>query len=225
MGTYRFLDLYKKINWHAVIGLTFILVGSFLVFSLFGYLIEALKTLWDGFRVLDKSVAAAIVAGIFTVVATTITMFVGRYYEEKRKRAELHRDKKIEMYDNFIAEIFRIFAQSGKKQSDTDKIDLVEFLREHQRQFLLWSNAGVIRSYSEWQKSLQGDPNAQTVLMIEKIFLSVRKDLGHSNWGIKKGDTVRFLLRNTDFFLAQIKQNPNITLEELSHLEKENGLD
>ena len=178
---------------------------------------------WSEFTELDKTVAAAIVAGVFTVIATTITVMVGRYFEEKRKQSELHRERKIKMYDEFIARIFRMFADADN-QSD-DETDLVEFLREHQRLFLLWSNPGVIRAYSEWRKTLTGDPNVQTVLQMEKFFLAVRRDLGHSNWGIKQGDTARFLLRHVDFFLAQAKLNPNLTLAEIAILEKEAGLE
>jgi len=189
--------------------------------------VRLFASFWDAFNDLDKTVAAAIVAGIFTVIATTITVMVGRYFEEKRKQSELHREQKITMYDAFIARIFKIFTNEEIHPNETDSdtatqnLELVEFLREHQRQFLLWSNAGVIRAYAEWQKTLTGAPNAQTVLKMERFFLAVRKDLGHSNWGIKQGDTARFLLRHTDFFLQQIKSNPNITLSELARLEEE----
>lgn len=210
--------------WLVILGL--VAVGVGLIWGA----VRLFASLWDAFNVLDKTVAAAIIAGIFTVIATTITVMVGRYFEEKRKQSELHREQKIKMYDAFIARMFKVFAneeiQPKKTESDTktDELELVQFLREHQRQFLLWSNAGVIRAFAEWQKTLTGEPNAQTVLKMEKFFLAVRRDLGHSNWGIKQGDTARFLLRHTDFFLQQIKSNPNITLGELARLEKEAGL-
>ena len=79
---------------------------------------------WSVFVALDKTIAAAFVAGFFTVIATTITVMVGRYYEEKRKMSELHREKKIEMYDKFITMMLDTFAgdeykkkikKSGKK--------------------------------------------------------------------------------------------------------------
>ena len=213
--------------WMWVLILLFLGLAVLLVYGLF----LAAGSIWNEFVGLDKTIAAAIIAGFFTVIATTITVMVGRYYEEKRKSSEIHRERKIEMYDTFIARIFKLFAntnaESDSEQAKIDdtETDLIEFLREHQRQFLLWSNAGVIRAYSEWRKTLSGHHDANTVLKMEKFFLAVRRDLGHSNWGIKRGDTVRFLLRHTDFFLDQVKKNPNITLEELTRLEKEAGLD
>ena len=160
--------------------------------------IRALGFAWSEFTELDKTVAAAIVAGVFTVTATTITVMVGRYFEEKRKQSELHRERKIKMYDTFIERIFNLF-MGGDDNEETApenvETELIDFLRDSQRQFLLWSGPGVIRAYSEWNKALRGEQNAQTVLLMEKFFLAVRRDLGHSNWGVKQGDTIRFVLR------------------------------
>lgn len=200
-----------------------------LLLALFGAItwgvIYGVGVAWSEFTSLDKTVATAIVAGVFTVFASTITVMVGRYFEEKRKQSELHRERKIEMYDKFIARIFKLFADVKTDDSDSDtESEMIEFLRDSQRNFLLWSGSGVIRAYSEWHQSLAGQQDAQTVLKMEKFFLAVRNDLGHSNWRIKQGDTVRFILRHTDFFLEQIKTNPNITLTELAALENASGL-
>lgn len=219
----------RDVQWWAWVALAFL---GLLAVALVWGLLRLLGFVWSAFTDLDKTVAAAIVAGIFTVIATTITVMVGRYFEEKRKQSELHREKKIQMYDTFIARMFKIFGnaeesaeeESTEGDSDAGEQELIEFLREHQRQFLLWSNAPVIRAFAEWRKTLTGEPNAQTILKMEQFFLAVRRDLGHSNWGIKQGDTARFLLRHTDFFLEQIKSNPNITISELARLEEEAGL-
>ena len=220
---------FRDVQWWAWVALAFL--GVLAVLLVWG-LLRLLGFVWGAFTDLDKTVAAAIVAGIFTVIATTITVMVGRYFEEKRKQSELHREKKIQMYDTFIARMFKIFANAEESAEDerpgddsgAGEQELIEFLREHQRQFLLWSNAGVIRAFAEWRKTLSGEPTAQTILKMEEFFLAVRRDLGHSNWGIKQGDTARYLLRHTDFFHAQIKINPNITISELAKLEEEAGL-
>jgi len=59
---------------------------------------------------------------------------------------------------------------------------------------------------------------------MEDFFSALRNDLGHSNWRIKRGDMIRFVLRHTDLFLAQAQKNPNMTLSELAELEKQLGL-
>jgi len=182
-----------------------------------------ISSAWDAFSQLDKTVAVAIVTASATVIASTLAVVVGRYLEGKKERDALHRDKKIKMYDEFLIELFKLFANPEDVTEDENK--MVEFLRESQRKFLLWSGPGVIRQYSEWQRLLKsGEQTAQTVFQMEHFFSASRKDLGHSNWGIKRGDMISFVLRHTELFLSESQKNPNMTLAELAELEKKLGL-
>jgi hypothetical protein len=52
------------------------------------------------------------------------------------------------------------------------------------------------------------------------FFLALRKDLGHSNSGIKHKHLIRFMLRNSDLFMQMYRNNPEVTLEEISKEEK-----
>jgi len=172
-----------SVKWWAWLVLA-VLIALAVFFVL--WFVKITGIVWQELNTLDSTVAAAMVAGFFTVIGTAITVMVGRYYEAKRKRAELHRERKIEMYDAFIARIFKIFANSnvvGSSKPSQSETDLIEFLREHQRKFLLWSDAGVIRAFSEWRKTLTRAPTANSVLKMEAFFLAVRRDLGHSNLG------------------------------------------
>ena len=192
----------------------------------FFFLVKLVGKFWSAFNALDNSVAAAVVGGFFAVIASTITVMVARYYEEKRKRAELYREKKVQMYDEFINRLLTEFSgeelkvKIEKARGKKAEKDLGLFLRQKQKEFLLWSSAGVLREFSEWMKMLSQKHDANLLLQTEKFFLEIRKDLGHSNWRINQGDTIRLLLRDTDFFLDAIKTNPDITLSELAELEK-----
>jgi hypothetical protein len=215
----------RSVKWWAWLLLALLI--SLAVFFILWF-VKLIGVVWQELNTLDSTIVAAIVAGFFTVIGTAITVMVGRYYEAKRKRTELHRERKIEMYDAFIARIFKIFANSNvvdSSKANQSETDLIEFLREHQRKFLLWSDAGVIRAFSEWRKTMTGAPTAKSVLKMEAFFLAVRRDLGHSNLGIKQGDTVRMLLRHTDLFLAAARKNQNVTLAEIAELEKKAGLE
>ena len=56
------------------------------------------------------------------------------------------------------------------------------------------------------------------------FFLSLRKDLGHSNSGIQREYLVRFLLKNPELFMREYRKNPNTTFEEMSKLENKLAL-
>lgn len=167
---------------------------------------------------INPSLSVAIVAGSATILASTLTIAIGRYYEAKRDRDAVHRDKKIELYNEFLAKIFEIFLVEEKKKEE----DLVPFLREIQRKIILWSGPDVIKSYTDWHKELtsQGKPKAKAMIKMMDFFLALRKDLGHSNKGIKHGHLVRFMLRNPDLFMKMYADNPEVTFEEIAQIEE-----
>jgi hypothetical protein len=172
---------------------------------------------------LDPNVAVAIVAGSATVLASTLAVILTRYYQSKRDREAAHREKKIELYDEFMAKLFAIFFRDAKKESKPE--DLVPFLREIQRKLILWSGPGAIKAYADWHKVLTSSPPraGQMIKMID-FFLALRMDLGHSNKGIQHDHMVRFLLRNSELFMQEYRNNPNVTFDEILALEKKLGL-
>jgi hypothetical protein len=52
------------------------------------------------------------------------------------------------------------------------------------------------------------------------FFLALRKDLGHSNRGIKQDHLVRFMLRNSDLFMKMYAENPEVTFAEIAQIEE-----
>ena len=62
------------------------------------------------------------------------------------------------------------------------------------------------------------------MLLMEAFFRSLRSDLGISNFGLKSGDFSHFMLRNGALFAEIAAKKPNMTLQQLSELEKKLGL-
>ena len=52
------------------------------------------------------------------------------------------------------------------------------------------------------------------------FFFSIRKDLGHSNKGVKREQIARLFLRNPELAIREYERKPQITMEELSEIEK-----
>lgn len=172
---------------------------------------------------LDPNVAVAIVVGSATVLASTFAVVLTRYYQSKRERNLAHRDRKIELYDEFLKKLFSIFL--GDTGEETRPEDLVPFLRDIQRKLVLWSGPGTIKAYAEWHKVLTtSPPRAGHMIKMIDFFLALREDLGHSNKGIEREHMVRFLLRNSDLFMQEYRKNPNVTLDEIAALEGKLGL-
>ena len=173
------------------------------------------RTVWSALVSVNPQLAVGVVAAATTLVVSTATVMLGRYYE-RRKEIEAHfRSEKIKIYDEFLAELFKLF--QGEAQSSDD---MVKFLRQWQRKLVLWGGAAVLTAYFKWMNRLKRVPDAQTVFLMDEFFRALRADIGQSSGSIPKGAFANLILRHGDFFLAQARINPNITLAELSELEE-----
>ncbi len=170
---------------------------------------------------LDPTVAAAILAAATTVIVSTLTVMLGRYYERKKDHEAAYRERKTEIYDSFLKELFKIF--QSVEGVDKKSEDMAQFLREWQRKMILWGGQGVVSAYGRWISHLKkGEPDAQSVYLMDEFFRAICKDLGHSNALLGKGAFVHFILRDSELFLKASKRDPNIKLSALSDIEKNN---
>jgi hypothetical protein len=74
-----------------------------------------------------KEMAAALIAGAATVIVATLTITIGRYYERKKELDALYRDKKTEIYDEFLKEFPQLFSSAGEKLEGQPEQDLTQF--------------------------------------------------------------------------------------------------
>lgn len=173
------------------------------------------------FSAVPKELAVALVAGAVTILVATATVMIGRYYERKKELDALYRDKKTEIYDEFLKEFFDIFFSGGVKLDSHPDKDLVAFLREFTRKLILWSGPDVIEAFVAWKDHLaKGSPDAKSIFLTEAFLLAIRNDLRHTNAGLRKGFFARLFLKEGSLFLTMAEKNPNVTLAELAAVEE-----
>ncbi len=172
---------------------------------------------WHALLGVNPNLAVALVAAGATLLGTTITVMAGRYFE-RRKEIEAHfRAEKIKIYDEFLQE----FLEAARGGTGADSSRLTEFLRQWQRKVVLWSGPSVLAAYFKWMSRLkQGNPDAQTIFLMDEFFRALRSDIGQSSNGLPRGVFANVLLRHGDFFLEEARRNPRITLQQLGQLEK-----
>lgn len=167
---------------------------------------------------IPKELGAPIIAGVATVLVATLTVVIGKYFERKKELDALYREKKTEVYDEFLKKFFEVFFSGG---ASTDENDLVPFLREFSRKLVLWSGPEVIEAFVAWKDHLaKGSADAKSIFLTEAFLLALRTDLRHSNKGIRRGLFARMFLKNSELFLLLSTKNPNMKLEDLAALEK-----
>lgn len=197
------------------------MVGLVVVILLGSFAYWLITTFLAYLSAIPKEIGAALIAGTATVFVATLTVVVGKYFERKRELDSLHREKKTEIYDEFLKGFFDHYFSGAEESPTQSPEDLVRFFREFTRKLLLWSGPEPIAAFVRWKDHLaKGVPDAQSLFLTEQFILAIRKDLRHNNEGIPKGFFAKLFLREGSLFLAIAEQNPNITLDQLAELEK-----
>jgi fatty acid desaturase len=63
--------------------------------------------IWGKFQLLDPKISTAILAACTTVLVATLTVVLGKYYERKMDIEAHYRQKKTEIYDEFLHELLK----------------------------------------------------------------------------------------------------------------------
>lgn len=185
------------------------------------------STIWDTLLTIDTKLAVSLLTAATTVMVATMTVVVGKYLERKKEIESHFREKKVEIYDEFLKEFFKIFfsEDDGANQPKGGEDELVKFLQEWQRKMVLWGGSEVLQIYIKWKNYMASkEPDAQTVFLMGKFFKALRKDVGLSNRSLDDGIFSHLILRNSELFLQMVKENPSITLAEVARKEKELGV-
>ncbi|NLQ21584.1 hypothetical protein HGO26_01645 [Shewanella sp. S-1] len=179
-----------------------------------------LSQIWGQFKSLDSTVALAAITAFTTVSVSTLTVVLGKYYERKKDIEAHYRQTKTEIYDEFLKEFFKVF-YSEHDEDDAEAKSLVDFLREWQRKMVLWGGQDALLKYIKWMTHLKkGNPDADSIFLMEDFFREIRKDLGHKNSKLEKGTFAHLILQNSELFLSMAKANPKVTLADLAVAEK-----
>lgn len=197
------------------------LVAIILLLSLIGGAVWLVRTFFGYVSSVPKELGAALVAAGTTIFVATATVMIGRYYERKKELDALYRDKKIEIYDEFLKKFFGLFFDQDNSDDDSSVKDLAPFLQEFTRKLVLWSGPEVIEAFVRWKDHLgKGIPDAQSIFLTEEFLKSIRNDLRHSNKGLNRGFFAKLFMKDGNLFLELSAENPNMTLAALVEIEK-----
>ena len=171
---------------------------------------------------LKEPVAIAVVTASASVLASALAVVVGRYLERKKEIEAHFRKPKQEQYDHFLKIVFSLITAVDQ----VDDSDVPKQLMEWQRTLALFAGPATIRAYIDWKRLLITVPtSARSFLALAALMKAIRADLGISNVGLSDGDFAHLILRHADLFNSMIQKNPNVTLQEISEMEKSLGLE
>lgn len=203
----------NKHPWLAVVLLSFFLILFLWI------IINVVKFVLSSILEASPEIAAAAITAFSAVVISTITVMIGRHFERRREIEAHFREKKIELYEEFMRKFFEMFHDKDRGEH------MVEFLREWQRTIILRADQNVVDAYFKWMIRIRagGQPNAEWIYLMDNFFREMRKDIGLSSWRLAKGSFVHTILKNSDLFLDEARKNPNLTFSDFENIEIKKG--
>ena len=204
-----------------------VLLGLSIIAIFVTAVVFGLYYVWTELKSVDAKLAVGLVAGFATVIVSVITVVVGKRYDRKLEIEARFRELKVEIYSEFLSEIFAQFksiAIGADEAESTEK--LANFIEKWNSKVILWGGSDVLISYIKWLSHIRiNSHSVDSFLLMGDFLLSLRKDLGLSVKGIDNRIPLYFILKNPELFVSMLSENPNVTFEEVAEAERKLGLE
>ncbi|EKT4535237.1 hypothetical protein JE951_002248 [Flavobacterium psychrophilum] len=178
------------------IGLIFL--GGILYFLFIG-----IKILASNFDEININIFVAIIGGTITISSFFITRYL-----EKRKNIEIEiRNKKIPIYEEFFEFYFKV-VYGNKIEGSLSNEDMIKFFRSFNQKAIIWFPDNILKSYVNWKKNLihfsnnnSNDNLKKLIIEQEELMHQFRKDIGHSNKNLIRGDISSLYINDIEEFI------------------------
>lgn len=140
-----------------------------------------------------------------TVIGGTITIssfYITRYLEKKKIIENEIRNKKIPIYEEFFDFYFKVVF------NDISEVNMVDFFKQFNQKAIIWFPDETLKSYVEWRKKVMhfaknnNNENLISLIFHQEDFLKqFRKDIGHSNKHLVKGDISSLYINDIDNYI------------------------
>lgn len=170
----------------------------FAAFCWGGYVL--IKSVHQGLSTLPKEVAAAIVAGTCTVLISVISVLLSKYIERRAEINRQLREKKLPIYEELVTFLFSILMAEKSGRTPPTEQEVARFFGEHMQKLMVWGSDGVVKAVATFrtQSATATDEASRTkvIFNFENLLLEIRKDMGHTNWGLSKGDVLSLFIND-----------------------------
>ncbi len=185
----------EKLKQRLILAFGFLLIGCAIYagYTFVRYLANLLLSI-------DKQLATAIIAASGTFLAAVLVALYSQRRTKDREIAEAHRPQKIEVYKSFMETIAGLLKRTKDESTDNSQEafnkEFLEFFVAFTRDLIVWGSPGMIKAYYKFRTNTTSD--ATVLLLMDDILREIRKDLGNSNWSLKRGELIRLFLSDPE---------------------------
>lgn len=168
---------------------------GFVSLAAVGYaLYKAIESSFSFLQAANPTVGASIIAAVATVLLGIYT----QYLLKKRQLEDVHREKKIQIYEEFMKMAAAHLAQenSNLKQKKIPQEKVAEFFFRFKTDLILRGSSRVIKAISKFEAA--SSEGGDVLAAVDEIYRAMRKDVGLSNFGLKHKELVGVYVKSED---------------------------
>jgi len=122
---------------------------------------------------------------IFTLILSFLTLIIASAIKSGNKRDQYIHPEKAIVYTRFI----ELWGEKINEERARENI------LELHRAFLLWSDKNVLREFIKLKAMIDelSPKNPRILNQVEKVILTMRKDVGEDSFGVKPGELLSLL--------------------------------
>jgi len=157
---------------------------------------------WRVIRNLESDLAVAIVAAAASVLVSVLSIAVGRLFETRAKIQEQNREKKVPVYEELMEFMMRVLLGNtlGKPVPEAE---VIQFLMDFTQRIMVWGSDDVLLAWVKFRRQTiqSGAGNGKpldAIFIFEDIVKAMRRDLGHRNSGVERGDILALFVNDIE---------------------------
>lgn len=164
------------------------------------------------FLAASTNIKVAVISFIGTTIVSVLTIVISKHIEKEADFRRAQYQSKLETYQRFLDDVLAstlLNSSDNNAKSNTSKQEKIksqkqiEAIRNFIKDVVLWGSDEVIHSTSLWLLHLrtQGSNEEKihaSIQEMEDLLKVIRKDLGHSNKRMQKGDILRMFINDYD---------------------------
>ena len=164
------------------------------------FLFLSIRFVFNAVRSTNGNIGAAIIAAAATVLVSVLSVLISKGLERRREIEFKLRERKTPIYEELVSLTFEI-AMADKLGNPMSEKDMIKRMGDITPKLIVWGAPSVIKSYSDFRGVVSKATEPKTVgieliLALEDVFRAVRKDLGHSDRVLHRGDILSLYIND-----------------------------
>ncbi len=158
------------------------------------------REFWSSFTQLNPTVAAGLLAAVATVLVSVVSVLYAKHLEQRIALQKEHREKKIPVYEDIIAFIFKVMYSAKEGGAELSTAEMLELHGRMTQKAIVWASDEVVSALHLFRfASLRAETDKLGLaIAMGELFLAIRRDLGHKNRGLYANKLLRLFINDVE---------------------------